>query len=144
MIAIDFDETLNFSKKGKGDFVPNYDLIEILKNKEFSVLTARSESDENKEYVSSFLKKYFPEKYSDNLDGINIFYTNGEPKGSYLKDNGFSVLVDDKDYQISSAKEFGKDGFKPEDFIEKESIKIKKAERRLGITKVYRKFKFKN
>ena len=121
MIAIDFDETLNFSKKGKGDFVPNYDLIEILKNKEFSVLTARSETEKNKRYVSLFLEKYFPEKYSDDLGGINIFYTNGEPKGSYMKENGFSVLVDDKDYQIGSAKEFGRDGLKPGDFIKEES-----------------------
>lgn len=112
MLAIDFDETLNFSKRNQNDFVPNYDLINILKSLKFSILTARHNNKKNRTYINKFLREF-------GLSPENIYYTNGLGKGPFMKKYNLDYLVDDKEYQINSAINSGFDGDKPEDFISK-------------------------
>lgn len=126
MLAIDFDETLNFSKRNQESFVPNTELIEILKLNKFFVLTARNENEKNINRVNSFLKKF-------DLKPEIIIFTNGEEKGPFLKklseDHDISFLVDDKEYQRDSANSHGFIGIHPDEFIYEQSKKIKKESR---------------
>lgn len=126
MLAIDFDDTLNFSKRNEEKFVPNNELIDILKKNKFFILTARSETPENIDRVHLFLKDF-------NLNPEVIIFTNGEEKGPFLKrlseDHDISFLVDDKEYQRDSANSHGFVGVHPDDFVAEQSKKMKKESR---------------
>lgn len=126
MLAIDFDDTLNFSKRNEERFVPNNELIDILKKNKFFILTARNETPENIDRVRLFLKDF-------SLNPEIIIFTNGEEKGPFLKrlseDHDISFLVDDKEYQRDSANSHGFIGVHPDDFIAEQSKKMKKESR---------------
>ena len=135
MLAIDFDDTLNFSKKNNDSFEPNIGLVNILKDNKFFILTARNETPENiiriKEFVIEF--DISPEK---------IIFTNNKEKGPFLarlsKNYDISVLVDDKEYQRDSAEKHGFIGKSPEKFIEEYGEKINKVSRYKKIHKMWK------
>ena len=107
LYAIDFDETLNKSSLNK-IFDPNYKLISFLRDKSFFVLTARDDTEYNREYINNFLKSnlLFPEK---------ILFSNRELKGPMLKSEGADMLIDDKQEQRQSAEEHGVRAIHPDD-----------------------------
>ena len=93
MLAIDFDDTLNFTPRNQKEFVPNLELINILKGKEFSILTARYENKKNIDYIKKFIDDY-------KLSPKAIYYTNGLEKGPFMSNLDLTYLVDDKEYHI--------------------------------------------
>lgn len=131
MLAIDFDDTLNFSDEKHKPFIPNEDLIYILKNKKFLILTARNSVVENVDQIDKFVKHYglVPEK---------IIFTENKEKGPFLKDLSeiyeISTLVDDKEYQRNSAESAGFVAYHPDEFIKKY---LKKESRCNKIKKIY-------
>lgn len=111
MLAIDFDDTLNFSAKRESEFKPNLDLIKILKDKEFYILTARNSSEESLKEIVDFCSSF-------KIQPIDILFTDNKEKGPYMKANGFSLLVDDKEYQRDSCRKYGAESVSPEEYIE--------------------------
>jgi len=142
MLAIDFDDTLNFSNKNNDKYEPNFDLIRILKENIFFILTARNETPENIIRVKEFVNKF-------DIKPKMIIFTNNKEKGPFLKtlseSNDISVLVDDKEYQRNSAKEYGFVGYHPDDFVSsysetftsKESKSMEKISRYIKIKKMW-------
>lgn len=116
MLGIDFDETLSLSK-GK-DLLPNNDLIDILKEEDFVIITARRSTDLKMLEIVSFIKEH-------DLHPIDIIFTEGKAKGPFIKEYGIKKLVDDKEYQRKSAKTYGAEAVSPEEFI-KSKQKIKR------------------
>ena len=131
MLAIDFDDTLNFSYEKHKPFIPNEDLIYILKDKKFLILTARNSTVENIDQINKFIKEY-------NIVPEKIIFTENKEKGSFLKDLSekyeISTLVDDKEYQRNSAESAGFVAYHPNDFVEKY---LKKESRYKKIKKIY-------
>ena len=131
MLVIDFDDTLNFSNKKHEPFIPNKDLLSILKEKEFLILTARNDTPENIDQIDKFIKEY-------SLNPKEIIFTENKEKGPFLKDLSenyeVSTLVDDKEYQRNSAEDAGFVAYHPDEFVEKY---LKKESRYNKIKKIY-------
>tara|TARA_B100000579_G_C22841202_1_gene861633 strand:- start:1904 stop:2329 length:426 start_codon:yes stop_codon:yes gene_type:complete len=136
MLAIDFDKTLNLSDNKFETFKPNKPLIDILKNKDFFILTARISTDEDIKEINSFIEEF-------GLNPVTIVFTEGKEKGPFLErlseqysdKYDISTLVDDLEYQRDSAKKRGYIAYSPENFVEEN---IKKISRLNLINSFYR------
>lgn len=102
LYAIDFDDTLNFTKKIEGrDYNPNHDVISFCKGKKFIILTARKETEPNIIYISNFLKEH-------GLPHVDIHFTDKGLKGPVIdmmlthSDIDKVVLIDDNQEQRAS------------------------------------------
>ena len=126
MLAIDFDDTLNFSENNKDEFRPNIDLINIIKENDFFILTARKETPINIIRINDFIDEF-------GISPKMIIFTNNKEKGPFLKSlsesNDISILVDDKEYQRNSAQEHGFVGMHPDNFVAENNKKIEKLSR---------------
>jgi len=108
MIAVDFDDTLNYvvphHLKKEIKFIPNKNLIESLLGSSFLILTARKKTKSNETYIRDFLKEY-------RLPQVEIYFTNGKPKGSTLKSlidhYNVKIMIDNDYNQIESMKGLG-------------------------------------
>lgn len=128
--AVDFDETLNLSSLDKV-FNPNYKLISFLRDKSFFILTARDDTEYNREYINTFLKSnlIFPEK---------VLFSNRELKGPILKSEGADILIDDKQEQRQSAKENGVNAIHPDNLDSiANKISINKVAKEIVTKNVY-------
>ena len=113
-IAIDFDDTLNFSVKNGNKFNPNFDLIKILRiikeDKGFYLVTARRASPSNVSFITEFMIEY-------SLEPFKMYFTDGQDKGPILSSLPVDYLIDDNEKQRLSSEDFGVNSIHPDEFI---------------------------
>ena len=112
LYAIDFDDTLNYTKKTDQVYNPNHGLISFLQDKDFVILTARRGSDSNLAFIKNFTKEFA-------INPVGILFSNDGPKGPILKDIGASILIDDNEEQRISSSDYGIKAIHPDDLRKK-------------------------
>ena len=116
-ICVDFDDTLNFeSFDYTKDYMPNHVVLNFLKDKDFYIVTARTDNKPNRSYVDGFCDKF-------DLNPIDVYYTNGRLKGDLLVDLECDFFIDDNLRQLNSAKANDISAVHPDDLL---TVKVAK------------------